>query len=350
MITEVAISNFKGIKECKVEDLRRVNLFIGKNDSCKSSILEAIFHTIKEYMEDNLWRIMSRRTNVFTGGRELWYAYNTKSNITTSVKFGKIDLALEIAWTPITTEFNQINTILTGSSPQGAWSFNGAAYIGTDFSLRQGSLQKIDAVKVSIDERMKLVNYIRNVALIDCTWKSNMGNLEGTLGQIKLARKDREFGITLKSIYGTGEEWEFLPHPDRSSEMRVAIKEADRRLFLSGLGDGFRYGLVICANAIIHQGTGLFIEEIESHQHYGSLRNLVSNLIDISRKNDLQLFITTHSYDAWNCIARGAYLRDAKRMKEEFRCFLVERDDASGNVSATATDNVQRIVEELGRT
>ena len=37
------IENFRGIKKLEVKDLNSINIFVGKNNSGKSSILEALF-------------------------------------------------------------------------------------------------------------------------------------------------------------------------------------------------------------------------------------------------------------------------------------------------------------------
>lgn len=348
MITEAVVTNYKGIKKCEVKDLRRVNLFIGKNDSAKSSILETIFHTCKEFVEVNLQNIMDRRTDVFTGGRELWYRYDTNARILTRLKFGDIGIELDIGM-----RTGQISTLLRSSVGRATTEFSGTTYVGRDFSYTSGPTRKIERLSGNMPGKKydELVKYVDGVSFIDCRSKSGISNLEAMLGEIKLSGKDQEFGALLKSIYGKGEEWEFLPHPDSPTEKRMTIKEAGKLTFLSDFGDGLRYGLAMCATAMTSEGTGIFIEEIESHQHPGSLKQLIPSLIEISKKNGLQLFITTHSYDTWNSFVRGGpYLRDVKRRKEEFQCFIVERDIASGKVTAESTDNVQRIVEELGRT
>ena len=43
MFNNITIKNFRGISELGINDFRRVNLFIGKNNCCKTSILEALF-------------------------------------------------------------------------------------------------------------------------------------------------------------------------------------------------------------------------------------------------------------------------------------------------------------------
>ena len=91
----------------------------------------------------------------------------------------------------------------------------------------------------------------------------------------------------------------------------------------------------------------LCIEEIESHQHAGSLRRLIHNLVEVSRKNNLQLFLSTHSKDVWESLHRGVYVDDETLEKSEFRCMLIERDENTGNVTSETTDDVQKIDRAL---
>ena len=43
MIESIKIDNFRGIHRCKIEGLSQVNLFFGKNNCGKSSLLESLF-------------------------------------------------------------------------------------------------------------------------------------------------------------------------------------------------------------------------------------------------------------------------------------------------------------------
>jgi len=356
MINEAEISNFKGIKSCQVKDLQRVNLFIGKNDSGKSSILEAIFHTCKEFIAPNLHQIMERRTDVFTGGRELWFGYDTEQTVDIALSFDDFGVSLRFM-----RERDRIITIFGATRPgrpkRRPWITRGR---GSEYSI--DTLELVDTrahVGVNLLAKMRgavkpsllhdPTENFRNVGLIDCRKKAQLSTVESHLGQIKLELKDDEFGNILKKIYGKGKHWEFLPHPDSPQEKRIAFREGKKRYFLSDFGDGFRYGLSICATAMILRRTAIFIEEIENHQHSGSLQQLILNLVDISRKNDLQLFITTHSNDVWNSFSRVLYKENPEKEKEEFRCILVERDFTSGIVTAEATDNVQKITQALGQ-
>ena len=43
MIDNIHIQKFRGIKDCTIDDLKRVNLFLGCNNCGKSSVLDALF-------------------------------------------------------------------------------------------------------------------------------------------------------------------------------------------------------------------------------------------------------------------------------------------------------------------
>ena len=45
MLSSIKINRFRGIRECKIEKLNTINIFIGRNNQGKSSILEALYLT-----------------------------------------------------------------------------------------------------------------------------------------------------------------------------------------------------------------------------------------------------------------------------------------------------------------
>lgn len=137
MLERIKIQNFKGIKSCEVKDLRKINLFIGKNDSGKSTILEAAYYTLQEYYSAQLQNIMTRRTDVFTGGSELWFKYETKSPILLSTLFEGTRLDLVINWSEpnVFTRLAGIGKKDRKTGKREKWVLNGNGYSGRDFSF-----------------------------------------------------------------------------------------------------------------------------------------------------------------------------------------------------------------------
>ena len=61
MFNSILIENFKVIKSLKINDFKRLNLIVGKNNSGKTSILEALFQSINPGNATLLGKINSFR-------------------------------------------------------------------------------------------------------------------------------------------------------------------------------------------------------------------------------------------------------------------------------------------------
>lgn len=329
MISELYIKNFKGISECHVKGLSAINIFIGKNDSCKSTIIEAASTTLKEGVEHALGKVISRRSNLSVGGRELVYGYDKTQEILSTVGFGsafiqmsvKYDLNSDLMESKVTT----LRDGLTAQSPEITNS-----YYGSNFQYRgqSGSGQLIDVFPDS--QQRHVESYMRKSKFIDSSSRNDLKSIENLLGKVKLEGKDEDFGKFLFEIFGSGRKWEFMPHPDFPNEYKVTLIEGQNRVFLNGIGDGVRFGMLIIANSVLSYDTALFIEEIENNQHPESLKKLIPFLIDMSKKNNLQLFITTHNPMVWSCFEKTFETEDEKNTL--LRVYHVKRDSKTGHV------------------
>lgn len=195
--------------------------------------------------------------------------------------------------------------------------------MGRDFTFTMGGA-KIQSLPIHDVNRWELDRFTSNMLFIDSQSKSMISEIETELARVKYDAKSRKFGAILKRCYGKGSSWEFLPHIDNPKEIRLRLREAGRSVFASDLGGGFRLGLSILSKIFNRTDSWVLAEEIENHQHSGSLRQLLQAIVEICRQNNLQLFITTHSADTWASLSRAVYLDDSKRDKMEFRCFVLE--------------------------
>lgn len=348
MLNRLTIQDFKGIHSCEVKDLKRINLFIGKNDSGKSTIMEAAYYLLRElYGPPQLQAILAKRTDVFTGGSELWFKYNTDSTILVSATFDSVSFDWRIVLKSTGTE-SYISSNLFGGKVQ-LVLLGETRYRGRDFSMGYTSGKTmVDNLREGQKFKDELVQYISDSMFIDCTIKSRTRDVERVLARFKISPTlEEKFGNLLNEIYGKGKEWQFIPQLENTDEKRFAIKEAGQFKYFSGFGDGLRSCVGILGTAMSIRDSALFIEEIESHQHAGSLNKLIKHLVEIARGNNLQIFLSTHSQDVWNSLARGVYVDDVEREKKEFNCFLTERDSESGKVTADGTDDVQKITQAL---
>ncbi len=73
-------------------------------------------------------------------------------------------------------------------------------------------------------------------------------------------------------------------------------------VYVDDYGDGFRYAFAILSLASQLSNTALLLEEPEVHQHTGALRLLFSALNTLAQRNQIQLFVSTHSLDLTNIL------------------------------------------------
>ena len=344
MIKEVTIDNFKGIRHCEIKDLARVNLLIGKNSCGKSTVMEAIYFTGKEFIGPNLPQCIMRRANRGVwSARELWYGYDMMSSeVQVRMNFSEDD-AVRMRIQHIAKEKFIRDFLFSGFRETGTED-SGRDYYPADFSHFRTHL-----INLHTKHDTEIRQYFDRSVLIDPTIKTDVRQIEGSyLNILKLSEEDSsDLAKRTAEIYDTKPSWEFLPHPDFSPDTpsRFAILEGNRRLFFDNFGDGLHYGLAILAIAKTRMDTALFIEEIESHQHPEAIKTLIANLLQIAKTNNLQLFITTHNDLVRNYLYY--YYTKKEERDKDFRCFHITRNTDNGEVEARIEEGIMNITEDL---
>lgn len=62
MLNSLKIENFRSFENYEMRDLGRINLIVGKNNSGKTSVLEALHLVASQGNENALWQILSQRS------------------------------------------------------------------------------------------------------------------------------------------------------------------------------------------------------------------------------------------------------------------------------------------------
>lgn len=349
MITKASIRNFKGIAECDIDDLNRINVFVGKNDVCKSSILESIYYTLKEFTGPHLPQVIGRRTNAFFEARELWYGYQTRSKISVDLVFDDsanaklgishishppLDFDIECEGTMESEKSRSTHTVSTYNYIR--HKFKPPAFYSTRF---------LDILSENMGT--ETTEYISGCRFLDSSNRNDIESMEELFRLISNKKKTSTFNRFLREIFDKESNVRIGRTPAQEStpiRYRVAlirrVGKLRRTIFLGGLGDGIRYGMQILGAGLISKNTSLFIEEIESNQHPASLRKLIDFLAETSFENDLQLFITTHSDLAvryfWHHFRKSEFKED--RRARSVKYFHVTRDINTGKVECTPYD------------
>jgi hypothetical protein len=287
-----------------------------------------------ESISPSLGGIFGRRANVFFGAKELWYNYQIKNPIQIEIVLGKAKELMEIKLHETSKEsYNVESYIETKDLATGKKFGQTTANYNKDLTLSSGiSFGSGLFANLSRKVGNVLKNYSEQINFLDSSDRNDLSSIEKLLGRIKGEGYAKEFGKYLDSIFGKGERWEFIPHPENSDEFRVAFTNGVPK-FITGMGDGIRYAMQIIATALMVKDTGILIEEIESNQHPASLQKLISFLIETAFRNNLQLFITTHNHSVLEYVYHHFKPEEkVDKRAEEVNFFHVQREDKTGIV------------------
>ena len=319
MINSLSIRNFRGIKEGKIEGLGQVNIFIGKNNSGKSTLLDLLcfikapLKTRNELGEFVLESLLQRRVKRDVSAEiEFFHDYLPENEIDITAEFNDgfqlhfkaIHQNQRVVYTLLSPfsadvlatfsmtakDFPSIQTNRSSGKPSDSLLFLFQAYSGTSASDALATYVKSETSQVHF-------GFVSEIVLIDADFVRKIEKIEDVYwADILKRRVDKKLRKILNETYDLSiESFSFASYRDRRSKIFTLLPEIS--MHIDDYGDGFRYAFSILTIASRAKNTALLLEEPEVHQHEGALRPLFEALKKLSTNNKLQIFISTHSLD-----------------------------------------------------
>ncbi len=269
LIDKIHVENFKGIKNLELTDLKRFNVFIGKNDVGKSTLLESIFAFKPAALEqsDNIQDFpkILRNTDREQNAQKL--AYNHLSDIPT-IKIFSNDEVSELTFT----------NDYTGSSV--------SVNISILDSQRTVRLDQTFTKMILDANPLDLTasfGWISGLKYFDSATAKNLSLLEENIGS----------GSPVDEYDSDIENIQKIKYSE--TETRLVIRKNNVDITIDDFGDGHKSALSLLALCETMENTVLLIEEIESNHYPESLRKLIEKMTEICNMRNIQVFITTHS-------------------------------------------------------
>ena len=338
-INNIQINQFRGIKNLKLNDLKRINLIVGDNNSGKTSILEAI-HLLRS--PDSFIEILKttrlrdpKQLNTYEGFISFLSKDDGVIDIYANQDFVQVSLKILGDEQNILLDKKDLDGLnsLSNYNKQGKKiGIETKGFIGNLYSIVDNEYKK-QAIKftpytklMSIIESDKItINYL---SPIDHISKDVFYNIISNENYKKIC-------INLVRLFDDNiEDLLYMKNPVDGSAVEYVN---DRKLGLRPLvsyGDGVKKVLAI-ANAIIESANGiLLIDEIDTSIHYRHYNNIF-NFIDMAAKQmQVQLFITTHSDEAINEILKIQNYDDYYNEEKESINVITLRRNSIGDISA----------------
>ncbi|MFM6059213.1 MAG: AAA family ATPase [Microcystis aeruginosa] len=357
MLQSLKIEGFRGFQNFEMANLGRINLLVGKNNSGKTSILEAIQFL---YVQNNLDIFLetisyrgefgwseSNRTKVFEichlfpgheiipskeiiiiGSRE-----SHQESVTISVK------SIPIQLSPFSDknddlnndnifddeEWNKLLLSIRWSQSQKPIELellaNGT--LARDSTRRMASLSRISH-KIGIDNKIEL-KFLTPFSLTSSDMAALFDNivLSPLEDLIIESLKIIEPKIERIASIGSG-KYSTANNLGVRGRFLIKIKNHDQPIPIGSLGDGFwrMLGLVL---AMVNLENGiLLVDEIDSGLHFTVMTDMWKVVWETAKKLNIQVFATTHSRDCWQSL--GELITEEKITDNEITIQRIDRE------------------------
>lgn len=291
-ILSIKIKNFRGIDSLQISEFRRVNLFYGRNNSGKSSVLEAIFilcGMANPLVPELINKIRGLSGNAGSNLKYLFYNLSMAEmpNITATIGESEFGLSISPHYvSPNTVAQTDTNSIIpTISGVELRYYILNAD--NEKFSDKSSIDYYNNEIFPSYGERHK--DGLNAFFLSD-------NNKEATvLAQFSEIVKKKKSKIVLNALQKIDPNIEDIqPLPDG---LYFAYKGIDELIPCNLAGDGIRKVLNIITIIADMPDSIVLIDEIENGLHYSAHKQLWESILHIANEFNVQLFITSHSID-----------------------------------------------------
>ncbi|MDR1383898.1 MAG: AAA family ATPase [Planctomycetaceae bacterium] len=322
MLNSLYIKNYRNIKELKINSLEQINLLSGKNNTGKSSLLEAVSIYANGASLDCIFQLLKKRGEYFKRDET-----NNDNPVEENLRlFSSIFTDRIIGYDE--TSSIQIKDIIIGFTRYnyderqkyeeeerrrrnyfenfGNNLGEAACKIGLEinsslFPLERDYRQGMDVCKKRNEDNSYKIQFVET--------KNLERNINGTLfDSIVLTEKEKYVIDALKLIEPDTERIAFVENNEAYRSDRYAVIKLSNTtdtLPLKSMGDGINHILTIILALVNVENGFLLIDEFENGLHYTVQEQLWKIIFKLAKELNVQVFATTHSRDSISSFAQA---------------------------------------------
>ena len=304
MLTELKIQNYRSIKKLDLDSLKRINLFTGKNNTGKTTLLEAVYLLMSNRPQTVIHSILSARGEISDAESSplewarIFHKQNNKFyenpiRIQSVAKF--IDLSF-VPYLEITDESTQ--NIKRVPVLKELFPFE-EHLIGVQITTEAG-----ESI-LPTDRRKLFYTGMRIGNEIDPNYKfirTSSDNFTNAIlwDNISLIDEKETIVLTALRLIEPAIEKLAFKGDNRVRKAFVKLKTQAEPVPIGSLGDGVNRILTVILALVNCEDGVLLIDEFENGLHYSVQTQLWNVIFELSQLLNVQIFATTHSND---CIA-----------------------------------------------
>ena len=319
MIKTLAIRGYRGFESYRLSDLARVNLIVGKNNCGKTSVLEAIELLVSGGIPSVFNSLARRRSELSTQYATRPYgwamdfshvffghSFDRSASFHLSSDNGGRSLAVKVAAIEEVGEEAHLwdsrikQQVLPAlfeqdedAAPMYALSIDSNAH---EESIVLPALDSGTVIfsRLPASMRHRFSGSPVHFMTLDSFDPTSMGQMWDTALS---ESREGEIVEDMKLLEPSLNSIHFLTDARSGSGILLGFVNGGRRMPIATYGDGMRRLLALRLSFVGTANGFLLVDEIDTGLHWTVMEEMWRFVIEVARKNRVQIFATTHSYD-----------------------------------------------------
>jgi len=306
-LEKISIKGFRGIPNLELPDLGRINLIVGKNNTSKTSVLEAIFLLIGASNPILVANVNNFRNLVLTDEDDLRFVFNNldfENQLQIKGEFSERGLQRDLHIKPgkkvIYAESSNSNkngvSFPNLNTATGEHLINELIFEFTNKEFQKKAQQfqgsfTLDNGNLTINPPHKYKEAIKGIYVLPSSYALSE-TLEKQLENLIVNKQEQKIVEGLRHIDSS------IKGIALGANRMVYVDIGLSRLIpLNLLGDGIRRMLnIMLSISGVNNGIAL-IDEIDNGLHFSTLSVLWKTVLEASKQFNVQIFTTTHNYE-----------------------------------------------------
>lgn len=303
MFQKVDIHNFRGIRNATIEHLGQVNLFWGKNNCGKSSLLDALF--LVSGQSNPLLPVNINRMRDYRGVSEKdfrlnFYNFDTQNAINI-VAYNQEPRTLSI--TELKSSTSEVNIMSDSSDISTTAQNRRYGYILSFTSHGEEMHSRLvlqPTESQTLEQRIEIDS--RYNETIQCRYINPKYDFQLSIDGLAEVMKYKAEGYILDALRVVEPKIKDIQVSPTDILVDVGLSQ---RIPINLLGDGTRKMLAIASIIYECKNGVVLIDEVSNGFHYSVMTNLWKVIIKAAHDNNVQIFATTHDLDSIKGLSRA---------------------------------------------